>query len=60
MDHMPRSGSLVENLNSRLRNYFTMRRHLDTHYLDQLCFFLNQRRFMRSRGVERQDKSRVS
>jgi hypothetical protein len=24
----PRSSSLVENLNSRLRNYFTLRRHL--------------------------------
>jgi hypothetical protein len=24
----------VENLNSRLRNYFTLRRHLDGSYLD--------------------------
>jgi len=30
MRHTPRSSSLVENLNSRLRNYFpfTLRRHL--------------------------------
>jgi len=30
MQHTPRSSSLVENLNSRLRNYFTLRRHLGT------------------------------
>jgi hypothetical protein len=28
MAQTPRSSSLVENLNSRLRNYFTLRRHL--------------------------------
>jgi hypothetical protein len=28
MARTPRSSSLVENLNSRLRNYFTLRRHL--------------------------------
>ncbi len=28
MAHTPRSSSLVENLNSRLRSYFTLRRHL--------------------------------
>ena len=43
----PRSSSLVENLNSRLRNYFTLRRHLGSPYLDLLRFFLNQRRYMR-------------
>jgi hypothetical protein len=34
MAQTPRSSSLVENLNSRLRNYFTLRRHLDGSYLD--------------------------
>jgi len=57
MAHTPRSGSLVENLNSRLRPYFTLRRHLGGAYLDLLRFFLNHRRFMRSRHVERQGKS---
>jgi hypothetical protein len=57
MDHTPRSSSLVENLNSRLRNYFTLRRHLGTPYLDLLRFFLNHRCFMRSRRVERQGRS---
>jgi hypothetical protein len=57
MARTPRSSSLVENLNSRLRNYFTLRRHLGGSYLDLLRFFLNHRRFMRSRRPERQGKS---
>jgi hypothetical protein len=57
MDHTPRSSSLVENLNSRRRNYFTLRRHLGTPYLDLLRFFLNHRCFMRSRRIERQGRS---
>ncbi len=55
--HTPRCSSLVENLNSRLRTYFTLRRHLGNSYLDLLRFFLNHRRFMRSRRAERQGKS---
>jgi hypothetical protein len=53
----PRSSSLVENLNSRLRNYFTLRRHLGDPYLDLLRFFLNHRCFMRSQRAERKGKS---
>src|SRR4051794_33718106 len=53
----PRSSSLIENLNSRLRTYFTLRRHLGGSYLDLLRFFLNHRRFLRSRHAERQSKS---
>ena len=53
----PRSSALVENLNSRLRTYFTLRRHLGGSYLDLLRFFLNHRRFVRSRHAERQGKS---
>jgi hypothetical protein len=41
MTQTPRSSSLVENLNSRLRNYFTLRRHLGNSYLDLLQFYLN-------------------
>ncbi len=51
---LSRSSSLVENLNSRLRTYFTLRRHLGGSYLDLLRFFLNHRRFLRSRRAERQ------
>jgi hypothetical protein len=57
MAQTPRSSSLVENLNSRLRTYFTLRRHLGNSYLDLLRFFLNHRRFMRSRCAERNGKS---
>lgn len=57
MTQTPRSSSLVENLNSRLRNYFTLRRHLGNSYLDLLQFYLNHHRFMRSRCAKRQGKS---
>ena len=57
MTQTPRSSSLVENLNSRLRNYFTLRRHLGNSYLDLLQFYLNHHCFMRSRCAERQGKS---
>ena len=53
----PRASSLVENLNSRLRNYFFLRRHIDNDYLDLLRFFLNHRRFQRSDRPERVGKS---
>ncbi len=57
MAQTPRSSSLVENLNSRLRTYFTLRRHLGNSYLDLLRFFLNHRRFMRSRRAGRHGRS---
>jgi hypothetical protein len=57
MTRTPRSSSLVENLNSRLRNYFTLRRHLGSLCLDLLRFFLNHRRYMRSQLAERIGKS---
>ena len=53
----PRASSMVENLNSRLRNYFFLRRNLGEPYLDLLQFFLNHRRFMRSQCEERVGKS---
>ena len=57
MADTPRSSALVENLNSRLRTYFTLRRHLGGAYLELLRFFLNHRRFLRSRHAERRGKS---
>jgi len=57
MAQTPRSSALVENLNSRLRNYFTLRRQLGAAYLSLLQFFLNHRRFLRSRRPERVGKS---
>ena len=52
-----RASSVIENLNSRLRNYFFLRRHLGADYLALLQFFLNHRRFVRSEHVERVGKS---
>jgi len=52
-----RASSVVENLNSRLRNYFFLRKEVGGGYLDLLRFFLNHRRFMRSERPERVGKS---
>ena len=51
MADTPRCSSLVENLNSRLRSYFTLRRHLGGAYLDLLRFLLNHRRVLRSAAL---------
>ena len=52
-----RASSVIENLNSRLRSYFFLRRHLGEEYLTLLQFFLNHRRFVRSEHPERVGKS---
>jgi hypothetical protein len=52
-----RASSVVENLNSRLRNYFTLRRHLGADYLKLLQFFLNHRRFLQSEHPNRVGQS---
>ena len=56
-DRTTRASSVIENLNSRLRGYFFLRRHLGPDYLALLQFFLNHRRFLRSERPERIDKS---
>ena len=48
---------MVENLNSRLRNYFFLRRSLGDSYLSLLQFYCNHRCFSRSRVPERVGKS---
>jgi hypothetical protein len=52
-----RASSLVENLNRRLRNYCTRRRHLGADYLALLQFSFNHRRFDRSECRARAGKS---
>jgi hypothetical protein len=52
-----RASSVIENLNSRLRSYFFLRRHLGSDYLTLLQFFLNHRRFARSEHPARVGKS---
>jgi len=56
-EHVVRASSVIENLNSRLRSYFFLRRQLGHDYLVLLQFFLNHRRFLRSEHPERVDKS---
>ncbi|MGZ3434382.1 MAG: hypothetical protein ACXVA7_21690 [Isosphaeraceae bacterium] len=56
-DRVVRASSLVENLNSRLRNYFFLRRYLGENYLALLQFFLNHRRYLRSENPRRVGKS---
>jgi hypothetical protein len=56
-EHTVRASSVIENLNSRLRNYFFLRRQLGADYLALLQFFLNHRRFLRSARTERVGKS---
>jgi hypothetical protein len=48
-----RASSVVENLNSRLRDYFFLRRQVGPSYLALLQFYLNHRRFQRSERSER-------
>ena len=48
-----RASALVEDLNRRLRNSFTLRRHLNTDSLSRLQFFLNHRPLERSDRPER-------
>jgi hypothetical protein len=57
LEETPRASSMVENLNSRLRNYFFLRRSLGDDYLSLLQFFFNNRCFMRSLKPERVGKS---
>jgi hypothetical protein len=52
-----RASSVVENLNSRLRSYFFLRKEIGGGYLDLLRFLLNHRRFLRSEHPERVGKS---
>jgi len=52
-----RASSVAENLNSRLRSYFFLRRHLGQDYLELLQFYLNHRCFPRSERPERTGKS---
>jgi hypothetical protein len=52
-----RASSLAENLNSRLRTYFSLRRHLGGDYLALLQFDLNHRVLERSDRPERVGKT---
>ena len=57
VDEAVRASSVIENLNSRLRNYFFLRKQIGPDYLELLRFFLNHRRFVRSEHPDRVGKS---
>jgi hypothetical protein len=57
LENTVRASSMVENLNSPLRSYFFLRRQVGPGYLSLLRFFLNHRRFPRSRKRDRARKS---
>jgi hypothetical protein len=57
VEHVVRASSVIENINSRLRSYFFLRRQLGADYLTLLQFFLNHRRFLRSEHPQRVGKS---
>ena len=56
-DQVVRASSIIENINSRLRSYFFLRKQLGADYLELLQFFLNHHRFLRSDRPERVGKS---
>ena len=56
-EQVVRASSIIENINSRLRSYFFLRREIGAGYLELLQFFLNHRRFLRSECPERVDRS---
>jgi hypothetical protein len=57
LDSTERTSSMVENLNGRLRTYFSLRQEIGHGYLDLLRFFLNHKPFDRSSNPEREGKS---
>jgi len=52
-----RASSVVENINSRLRSYFFLRKSFGQESLDLLQFYLNHKTFLRSEHPERVNKS---
>jgi hypothetical protein len=52
-----RASSVVENVNSRLRNYLFLRKEVGQGYLELLRFYLNHHRFLRSEHSEHEGKS---
>jgi hypothetical protein len=52
-----RSSSWVENINSRLRNYFFLRRQIGPDYLELLQFYFNHHPYVRSAVAARVGKS---
>lgn len=52
-----RASSAIENFNSRLRNYFFLRKQIGNDYLDLLRFYLNHQSFLASDDPRRAGRS---
>jgi len=52
-----RASSIIENINSRLRSYFFLRKSFGQESLDLLRFYLNHKTFLRSEHSDRVGKS---
>jgi len=57
LDSTERTSSMVENLHSRLRPYFSQRQEIGFDYLELLRFYLNHTPFQRSAREERKGKT---
>jgi len=57
MEDTVRASSIVENINSRLRSYFFLRKSFGQESLELLRFYLNYKTFLRSEHPERVGKS---
>lgn len=57
MNKTERTSSMVENLNSRLRPYFFLRKEIGCNYLELLRFYLNHTKFLRSSQPHRKGKT---
>ncbi len=57
LDSTERTSSMVENLHSRIKPYFLLRREIGFGYLDLLQFYLNHTPFQRSAREERQGRT---
>ncbi len=56
LDATIQTNSLVENINSKLRTYFNLKRELGNEYLEFLQFFLKHRRFIRNEYKKSREK----
>ena len=57
MNNVHKASSSVENLHSRLRGYFSLRKNIGNKYLELLRFYLNHTPFLRSENPERVGKT---
>jgi hypothetical protein len=57
LDSTERTSSMIENLHSRIKPYFLLRREIGFGYLDLLQFYLNHTPFLRSAREERKNKT---